>query len=115
MTWHDMNDVVVFRPEGDVREGLIGDELERELNRLAAEGRRVLIDLGATRELSAHALGILAGACAEAIRRGGTLAICGVNERHRWLLGITELSQVLNVYDSESAAIAGLNGGRAVA
>ncbi len=108
MTWRNVNDLVVLRPVGDLREGPVGDDVERALCTLAAQGRNVLLDLGETRQLSARAIGILAGACREALGHGGRVAVCGLHQRHRWLFGVTHLACVMDVYDSESAAIAGL-------
>lgn len=108
MTWNRVDELIVLRPAGDLREGEIGDEVECALFELAGEGRRVVLDLAQTRQLSARALGILATSAHEAVLHGGRLALCGLSDRHRWLLGVTRLANVLDVYDSESNAVAAL-------
>lgn len=115
MTWDRVDELIVLRPEGDLREGPTGDEVERALRLFAEQGRRVVLDLAATRQLSARALGILAGACREAERHGGRLGLCGVHANHRWLLGVTRLSLVIELYETEASAIAGLCSRQAVA
>ena len=115
MTWNRVDGLIVLRPAGDLREGELGDEMECALYKLAGQGRRVVLDLGDTRQLSARALGILANSAHQTLLHGGRLALCGLNERHRWLLGITQLANVLDVYDSELTAVAALTVRPAVA
>jgi anti-anti-sigma factor len=115
MTWNQVGDVAVLHPAGDLREGPQGDEIDSVLRVFARSGRRVIFDLTETDQLSARALGMLARACDEAIRHGGRVVLCGVNERQRWLLGITRLNGVLDIYDTPASAIVGLTGRQAVA
>ena len=115
MTWNQWGDVAVLRPAGDLREGPEGDEVDSVLSVFARSGRRVVLDLTETGQLSARALGILARACDEAVHHGGRVVLCGVNERQRWLLGITRLNGVLDIYETPASAIVGLTGRQAVA
>jgi anti-anti-sigma regulatory factor len=115
MTSHAVDELVVLQPSGDFLEGVACDELERELLSLAAQGRRVIVDLSATRVLTAHCLGVLARAQRIAAENGGGLALCGAVGLQRWLLGVTHLADALPLYTSEAEAMAHLNETRAVA
>lgn len=112
MTWHPWGDGVVLRPRGDLLEGPLCDDLERTLHQLLAEGRRVIVSLAETRQLSAHALGILAHALAEAGPHGGRLGLCSAAKRHRWVLEMTHLTPTLGLYETEAAAYAALSRSR---
>lgn len=106
MTTRAVNHLVVLQPDGDLCEGPACDELERELFTLAEQGRYVIVDLSATRILSAHGLGVLARAQRLAVSAGGNIALCGAAELQRWLLGVTHLSDALPIYGSQAEAVA---------
>ncbi len=109
MTWHPWGDGVVLRPSGDLLEGPVCDDLEQTLERLLAQGRRVIVSLAQTGQLSAHALGVLAHARALSDRNGGRLGLCSAHDHHRWLLQVTRLTPALGLYDTEAAAYAALS------
>jgi anti-anti-sigma factor len=115
MTSHAIDDLLVLEPSGDLLEGAACDDLERELTALAAQGRRVVVDLSRTRVLTAHCLGVLARAQQTAAANGGGLALCCAAGLQRWLLGVTGLAEVVPVYGSEAEAVAHFAADRAVA
>ena len=115
MTSHAVDELVVLQPSGDLLEGAACDDLERELCALAAQGRRVIVDLTRTRVLTAHCLGLLARAQRLASANGGGLALCGAAGLQRWLLGVTGLADAVPVYGSEAEAVARFAACRAVA
>ncbi len=108
MTWFDTLDVHVLRTEEDLREGPACDGLERMLSEAIANGQRVLLAFGPGTRLSAHALGIVAHACAEATRRGGALVVSACDPSQRWLLDVTGLAGVVHLHASERAALRAL-------
>ena len=105
MTSHPIDDLLVLEPSGDLLEGAACDDLERELAVLAAQGRRVVVNLSRTRVLTAHCLGVLARAQQVASANGGGLALCCAAGPQRWLLGVTGLADVVPVYGSEAEAV----------
>jgi len=115
MTRHAVDEMVVLQPQGDLTEGASCDELERELMTLAERGRRVIIDLAATRVLTAHCLGLLARAQRIASANGGRIVLCGAAGLQRWLLDVTHLADALPLFGSEQEAVRSLNAGRVVA
>jgi anti-anti-sigma factor len=115
MTSHAVDEFVVLQPSGDLLEGTACDDLERELLPLAGQGRSVIVDLRATRVLSAHGLGVLARAQRIAAANGGGLALCGAVGLQSWLLGVTHLADALPLFVSEVDAVAHLHAQRAVA
>jgi anti-sigma B factor antagonist len=115
MTTHAVDHSVVLRPDGDLCEGAACDELEQELFALAEQGRHVIVDLSATRILTAHCLGVLARAQRLAVAAGGNVALCGAADLQRWLLGVTHLTEALPVYASQAEALAGFTPPAAVA
>lgn len=108
MTVRNDHDILVLRTDEDLREGPACDALERMLDDAIREQRRVLLAFGPGTRLSAHALGIVARASREAERHGSALAVSTPDPDHRWLLGITGLSNVLQLHPSESSAISAL-------
>ena len=108
MTWFETNDVHVLRTEEDLREGPACDRLERLLDEATRGGRRVLLAFGPGTRLSAHALGLVAHACAEAARRGGALVVSACDPSQRWLLDVTGLAGVLQLHATEREALASL-------
>jgi len=109
MTWHPWGDGVVLRPCGDLLEGPACDDLEQTLQRLLRDGRRVIVSLAQTGQLSAHALGILANARSQSERDGGRLGLCSARPSHRWLLEVTRLKPALGLYETEAAAYSALS------
>ena len=115
MTSRAVDELVVLQPSGDILEGPACDDLEEELFALAEQGRRVIVDLGRTRVLTAHCLGLLARAQKLAAANGGGLALCNAAGLQRWLLELTGLSDVVPVYGSEGEALERFAGFSAVA
>jgi anti-anti-sigma factor len=115
MTSHAVDELVVLQPSGDLLEGAACDALARELDALAEQGRRVIVDLSRARVVTAHCLGLLARAQRIASANGGGLALCGAAELQRWLLDVTHLASALPLYDNEVDAVAHLHAQRAVA
>jgi anti-anti-sigma factor len=113
MTTHAVEEVVVLKPQGELWEGPECDELERQLEQLAGDGRQVVVDLAATHFLTARALGLLAHAVRSASLHGGRIALCGAAGFERWLLQLTHLAEALPVYASEDEAVRGLQLARA--
>jgi len=115
MTSHKVDELVVLQPRGDLCEGAACDELERELCALAEQGRRLIVDLSATRVLTARGLGVLVRAQRLAAANGGRIVLCGAAGLQRWLLDVTHLAEALPLYDSEAEAVARLGAWQAVA
>jgi anti-anti-sigma factor len=115
MTTHAVDEVVVLKPQSELCEGPECDEMERELETLLRQGRRVVVDLGETRFLTAHALGVLAHAERSASQHGGRIALCGAAGLERWLLQLTHLADALPIFGTEDEAVRGLLLGQASA
>jgi anti-anti-sigma factor len=115
MTTHDVDEVVVLKPQSDLCEGDECDEMERMLEQLARQGRPVIVDLRETRFLTAHALGVLAQAARSASAHGGRIALCGAARLERWLLELTGLTGTMAVCANEEIALQHLRAVRAVA
>jgi anti-anti-sigma regulatory factor len=115
MTVRALDELIVLQPSGDLLEGTACDELEGELLALAGRGRRVIVDLGRARVLTAHCLGLLARAQKLASENGGRIALCGADGPQRWLLDVTHLAGALPLFGDVIEAAAHLQGGRAVA
>ncbi len=105
MTLHELDQVTVLEPHGDLYEGAECDEMERSLLPLAERGRRAVVDLSGTFQLGAHCLGVLAHAHEVATRNGGRIVLCGARRLHRWLIARTRLTEVLPVFENRELAI----------
>ncbi len=114
MTSHAVDEVVVLKPEHELCEGEELDALEGTLRALALQGQRVVVDLGETRLLTAHAVGGLAQAARTAAEHGGNVVLCGAARLERWVLDLTRLTEVVPVFGTEEKAVQHLRAGRAV-
>ena len=108
MISHDLKHVVVLEPRGHLCEGAECDEMERTLVGMAEQGRRVVVDLSGTDQLTARGLGILAHAHKIALGSGGRIVLCGANRVERWLLTRTRLAEALVLYESRASAVSDL-------
>jgi len=115
MTSHAVDEVVVLKPQGGLCEGNECDEMERVLIGLMEQGRRAIVDLSATRLLTARGLGILARAQRVAAQHGARIALCGAVGLERWLLGVTHLAEAMPVLGTEQEALRYLQAVRVVA
>lgn len=105
MTASEMDEVIVMEPQGELYEGAECDEMERRLFAQVERGARVVVDVSATRHLSARCLGIFARAHQLATQHGGCVVLCGANRDHRWLLETTGLAEALPFFEDVAAAI----------
>jgi anti-anti-sigma factor len=116
MTTHDLHHVSLLEPQGHLWESTESETMERVLVGLAERGRRVVVDLSSTGQITAHGLGVLARAQKIALENGGEIALCGARPPHRILLARTGLTEAIRLHTDRAAALKALNGSdRAVA
>ncbi len=116
MTAHELNHISLLEPRGNLWESHESEAMERVLVQLAECGRRIVVDLSATGQLTAHGLGILAHAQRVAHEHGGEIVLCGAQSSHRLLLERTALCEAVRLFPDRAAALRALaTGDRAVA
>lgn len=97
----------ILLPTGDlVYEGT--DELEALFKVLSDDGRYVILDLTYTRYLSAKALGIMAFYVKLFRDKQRGLKLVNVNENIKNLFDITGILKVIEIFESEGAALASI-------
>lgn len=98
---------MILLPAGDlVSEGI--DELENQLKASCDDAYRVILDLTNTRYLSARALGIMAFYVKSLRDKQKALKVVAVNENIKKLFVVTGLFKLIELYESEDAAVASL-------
>jgi anti-anti-sigma factor len=105
MTTHELHPVSLLVPQGHLWESAESEAVERALMALAVSGRRVIVDLSATGQITAHGLGVLAQAQRIALDHGGEIALCGARRGHRLLLAQTGLVDAFRVHPDRNAAM----------
>lgn len=116
MTMHELNHISLLEPRGHLWESDESEAVEAVLVDLAVRGRRVVVDLSSTGQLTAHGLGILAHAQRVAHEHGGEIVLCGARRAHRMLLESTALCEAVRLFPDRTAAFKALaSGDRAVA
>jgi anti-sigma B factor antagonist len=73
--------------------------------RVGAGDRRLLVDLSNVTYIDSGGVGSLVTAYLHTVRRGGQLKLVCPNDRVCKVLTITQLTSVLDVFDSEAAAL----------
>ena len=97
----------ILLPAGDlVYEGT--DELEALFKALSDDTRYVILDLTHTRYLSAKALGIMAFYIKLFRDKQRGLKLVNVNENIKKLFDITGILKVIEIFESEGAALASI-------
>lgn len=116
MTAHELHHISLLEPHGHLWESAESAAMERMLMGLAERGRRVVVDLSSTGQITAHGLGLLAQAQKVAHEHGGEIALCGARRPHVLLLEQTGLTDAFRLHESRAAAIRAMHGtDRAVA
>jgi anti-sigma B factor antagonist len=99
--------IAVLTPKGYLTGGEETEALEKEIDRLIAEGgKHLVINLSETQHLNSTALGLLIRTDSDYVRRGGKMKLAAVDKRIENIFVITKLSLVFDVYSTEEQAIA---------
>jgi anti-anti-sigma factor len=98
-------DHTVVAPQGSVHFGTYEPLRDALLQTASAERAHVVLDLSGTPTCDSSALNLMVQAHLLAARRGGWLRLAGVQPGVLRVLEITNLTQLLAVYDTVDAAI----------
>jgi anti-sigma B factor antagonist len=101
--------VTILDLEGGITFGGGTADLRQQTRRLIAEGRTdILLNLAGVRYVDSSGLGEMVAAQTAARRVGGRVAVLSPSANVRELLKVTALTGVFDIYEDESAAIAGM-------
>jgi anti-sigma B factor antagonist len=105
ITQHAVGDVTVLTPVGRiVTED--GDALRNVVDALVQQGRvKIVLDLQQITYIDSSGLGLMVSKYVSARRRGGDVKLLHPTARSLHLLEITHLSEVFDVFESESDAV----------
>lgn len=99
-------DVLVLAPEGRMAIG--ADDLRvRDAIRAALDAgeRKLLVDMKQVSMLDSSGVGELVSGLTSTVKRGGTLKLAGLRPRALEVLSSTQLTEVFEIFDDESAAL----------
>jgi anti-sigma B factor antagonist len=98
-------DIAILTPKGVLTSAEESDELEERIKDLVETGnRKLVVDLGRTKYITARILGILAGAHTTYARRQGQMKLCRVDGIYVFRLS-GEVRTMFDVYDTEDNAV----------
>ena len=103
-------DVAVIRCKGRIAYGIEAAALSGEIAELAAQTRRVVIDLSGVEMIDAAGLGELASVAVAAQANGCSITLAAPGDFIRRVLTLTNLTSVFEVYPTLDAAILAFNG-----
>jgi anti-sigma B factor antagonist len=101
-----VGDVVILDLRGRMTVSEESKPATDTVRRLLSEGRtRILVNLAHVRLIDSLGIGDIVRAFTATERAGGMLRLCGVNDRIRALLVATQLSAVIDSFESEQLAL----------
>ena len=106
ITERRVGDVTILELEGRLvlEEGDI--PLRDSVNRLVAEGRvKIVLDMRSVTRLDSAGIGMLVSKYLTACSKGGSLKLLHPTVHSRYLLDITKLSTVFEIFESEDEAV----------
>ncbi|GJM44342.1 MAG: anti-sigma-B factor antagonist [Gemmatimonadota bacterium] len=77
---------------------------------IAAKKKEVVIDMKKVKWIASTGLGILVKGRTNFADAGGTVRLCGLNERVLTLLQITKMNSLFQVHDTREEALAAIQG-----
>jgi anti-sigma B factor antagonist len=106
-----VGDVVILDLRGRMTVSEESKPAADTVRRLLAEGRtRILLNLAHVPFIDSLGIGDIARAFAATKRAGGELRVCGVNDRIRAVLVATQLTSVIDPFESEQLALDSFRG-----
>lgn len=104
---NEVGGVAVLEVSGEMYGGPENMKLVEVLNDLSSSGKKnAVIDMSKVKWIASTGLGILVKARTTYTEAGGTLRLCGLNERVLTLLQITKMNSMFQVHASQSEAVA---------
>jgi anti-anti-sigma factor len=99
-------DIIVVEPRGRATLGENSELLDRELQRLAAEGwKKMLVDLSNLIQIDSSGISALVRQCTGLTRKGGSLRLVCPAGRVHDALSVTRLLDAIPTYDTLPAAL----------
>ncbi|HYR88917.1 MAG TPA: STAS domain-containing protein [Terriglobia bacterium] len=103
-----VNGHIVVEASGRLEYGDASLELRELAQKLTSDGGRFFVlDLSGVTHIDSLGLGVLLSIYATIRNQGGDLKLLNVSARVRELLKVTKLNQVFDIFEDETAAIAG--------
>lgn len=100
-------DVIAVDVQGRATLGENSEFLDRELQRLAADGwKKMLVNLSAVVQMDSSGISALVRQCTGLSRRGGSLRLVCPKGRVHDALSVTRLLEAIPTFDDEATALA---------
>jgi anti-anti-sigma factor len=105
-------DVRVLRCRGRIIYGVEADALRERVSALLQESPRIVFHLAGVRDMDSGGIGRVVGMVVSARRAGGDIKFCSLSDRVQYVLEITGLLTVFEVFATEEEAVRAFAGGR---
>jgi anti-sigma B factor antagonist len=102
------SNVVALEMAGIITLGRSCSEIEWQVDKLVEKGiSKAIFDLTKVTRIDSAGLGIIVMSCGKLKKAGGNLRLVGVQQRVRDVFSMTQVDQVVSMFDTTEAAMAG--------
>jgi anti-anti-sigma factor len=102
------SNVVALEMAGIITLGRSCSEIEWQVDKLVEKGiSKAIFDLTKVTRIDSAGLGIIVMSCGKLKKAGGSLRLVGVQQRVRDVFSMTQVDQVVSMFDTTEAAMAG--------
>lgn len=107
LTVRENDDIRIVDVNGDLDSYIAATDLRKELESLVSgKNYKIIVNLSNVEHISSTAVGALVGISKQVRRKNGDLKVCGLSEGLQRTFDLVGASKVLEMYSSESDAIA---------
>lgn len=106
MTVRENSDVTVIDVREDLGSYVASDLRENLEDLLVSKTQKIIINMGNVQHINSTGVGAIVGAAKRIRQRGGDIKVCGLSDNIKRTFDLTGASSVVEIYESESGAIA---------
>ena len=112
----EVDGVTVLELDGRIALGEDSDSLREKLKALVAAGtKKIVLNVANVKYIDSTGLGTLIAAHVSAKTQGASVRLCHLSQKFHDILEVTELLTVLDIYDTQAAALNNFQSARAAA
>lgn len=100
------SDVTVIVIEEDLGSYVASDLRETLEDFLISKTQKIIVNMGKVDHINSTGVGAIVGAAKRIRQRGGDVKVCGLSDTIKRTFDLTGASSVVEIYESESSAIA---------
>ena len=106
MTVRENSGVSVIDVQEDLGSYVASDLRENLEDLLVSKIQKIIVNMGNVQHINSTGVGAIVGAAKRIRQRGGDVKVCGLSDNMKRTFDLTGASSVVEIYESESSAIA---------